>query len=62
MIKAMVFDLDGTLLDQDKKIPDSAKNVLRLCRKKRSQDFPCNGQASASSENACVHGRRDGPV
>lgn len=39
MIKAMVFDLDGTLLDQDKKIPDSAKNVLRLCRKKGVRIF-----------------------
>jgi len=32
MIRAVFFDLDGTLLDSKKKIPDSAKAAIRRCR------------------------------
>lgn len=32
MIRAVFFDLDGTLLDSKKKIPDSAKAAIRHCR------------------------------
>lgn len=34
MIKALFFDLDGTLLNDAKKIPDTAAAALRECRKK----------------------------
>lgn len=34
MIKALFFDLDGTLLDGEKKIPDSAVQALLQCREK----------------------------
>jgi len=33
MIKAVFFDLDGTLLDSNKKIPASAKEAILKCRK-----------------------------
>lgn len=32
MIRAVFFDLDGTLLDSKKKIPQSAKAAIRRCR------------------------------
>lgn len=32
MIRAVFFDLDGTLLDSTKRIPDSAKAAIRRCR------------------------------
>lgn len=34
MIKALFFDLDGTLLTSSKKISDNTKSVLRNCREK----------------------------
>lgn len=34
MIKALFFDLDGTLLNSEKKIPLSAKAALKACREK----------------------------
>lgn len=34
MIKALFFDLDGTLLNSEKKIPLSAKVALKKCREK----------------------------
>ena len=34
MIKALFFDLDGTLLNSEKKIPLSAKAALKKCREK----------------------------
>ena len=34
MIRALFFDLDGTLLDSKKQIPDSAKKALCRCREK----------------------------
>lgn len=33
MIKAMFFDLDGTLLNDEKKIQESSKSVLNKCKK-----------------------------
>lgn len=32
MIRAVFFDLDGTLLDSKKRIPDSARAAIRRCR------------------------------
>lgn len=32
MVKAAFFDLDGTLLDEDKRIPDSARQAILHCR------------------------------
>ncbi|MBQ4264078.1 MAG: HAD hydrolase family protein [Clostridia bacterium] len=34
MIRAVFFDLDGTLLDSKKQIPESAKAAIRRCREK----------------------------
>lgn len=34
MIRAMFFDLDGTLLNAEKRVPDSALNALRQCRQR----------------------------
>ena len=31
--KMIIFDIDGTLLDNDKKIPDSAKEAVRSLKK-----------------------------
>ncbi len=39
MIKALFFDLDGTLLDSKKKIPDSAVEALGKCREKGIRIF-----------------------
>lgn len=39
MIKALFFDLDGTLLDSEKKVPESAVNALRACREKGIRIF-----------------------
>ena len=34
MIRAIFFDLDGTLLDNDKRIPASAYEALEKCRER----------------------------
>ena len=34
MIRAIFFDLDGTLLDSDKRIPASAYEALEKCRER----------------------------
>ena len=39
MIKALFFDLDGTLLNSDKKVPESAVWALQLCREKGMRIF-----------------------
>lgn len=39
MIKALFFDLDGTLLTSSKKISDNTKSVLRNCREKGIKIF-----------------------
>lgn len=39
MIKALFFDLDGTLLDSAKKVPESAVEVLKKCRKRGIKIF-----------------------
>lgn len=39
MIKALFFDLDGTLLDSEKRVPDSAVRALRKCREKGIRIF-----------------------
>lgn len=39
MIRAVFFDLDGTLLDSDKKIPQSARNAIARVRKLGTKVF-----------------------
>lgn len=39
MIRALFFDLDGTLLDSGKKIPQSACRAIRRCREKGVKVF-----------------------
>jgi len=39
MIKALFFDLDGTLLNTGKRIPSSAKDAIRACRQKGIRVF-----------------------
>ena len=47
-MKALFFDLDGTLLDSGKKIPASAANALTEARRKGVKVFvsPVKEQAS----------------
>ncbi len=44
-MKALFFDLDGTLLDSDKKIPASAVAALTAARSKGVKVFVCTGRS-----------------
>lgn len=44
-MKALFFDLDGTLLDSGKKIPASAANALTEARRKGVKVFVCTGRS-----------------
>ena len=44
-MKALFFDLDGTLLDSDKRIPASAVEALRAARAKGVKVFVCTGRS-----------------
>lgn len=44
-MKALFFDLDGTLLDSAKKIPDSAVEALQAVRAKGVKVFVCTGRS-----------------
>jgi len=44
MIKALFFDLDGTLLNGQKRIPDSALKALAQCREKGIRLFLATGR------------------
>lgn len=44
-MKALFFDLDGTLLDSDKKIPPSAVEALLTARAKGVKVFVCTGRS-----------------
>ena len=44
-MKALFFDLDGTLLDSDKKIPASAAEALVAARRKGVKVFVCTGRS-----------------
>ena len=44
-MKALFFDLDGTLLDSEKKIPASAAEALMAARKKGVKVFVCTGRS-----------------
>lgn len=46
MIKALVFDLDGTLLDSSKRIPDSACQALAACRAKGVKVYFCTARSA----------------
>lgn len=50
MIKALFFDLDGTLLNSEKKIPLSAKNAIRACREKGIQVFLASARSPRLKE------------
>ena len=50
MIKALFFDLDGTLLNSEKKIPDSAVNALKQCRQKGILVFLCSARSPRLAE------------
>lgn len=45
MIKALFFDLDGTLLDSQKKIPASVRAALKRCREKGVRSFIATARA-----------------
>ena len=45
MIKALFFDLDGTLLNSEKKIPVSARTALARCREKGVRSFIATARA-----------------
>jgi Cof subfamily protein (haloacid dehalogenase superfamily) len=44
-MKALFFDLDGTLLDSEKKIPASAAQALTAARQKGVKVFVCTGRS-----------------
>ena len=44
-MKALFFDLDGTLLDSDKRIPASAVEALTAARQKGVKVFVCTGRS-----------------
>lgn len=44
-MKALFFDLDGTLLDSEKKIPASAAEALTAARQKGVKVFVCTGRS-----------------
>ena len=44
-MKALFFDLDGTLLDSDKKIPASAAEAIQAARAKGVKVFVCTGRS-----------------
>ena len=44
-MKALFFDLDGTLLDSDKKIPASSVEALTAARSKGVKVFVCTGRS-----------------
>lgn len=44
-MKALFFDLDGTLLDSNKKIPASAAEALTAARQKGVKVFVCTGRS-----------------
>ena len=44
-MKALFFDLDGTLLDDDKRIPPSAAEALTAARAKGVKVFVCTGRS-----------------
>ena len=50
MIKALFFDLDGTLLNSEKKIPLSAKKAIRACREKGIQVFLASARSPRLAE------------
>ena len=45
MIKALFFDLDDTLLNSEKKIPDSAVRAIQKCRAKGISVFPATARS-----------------
>lgn len=45
MIKALFFDLDGTLLDSEKRIPASAAQAIQKCREKGILVFPATARS-----------------
>lgn len=46
MIRALIFDLDGTLLDSSKRIPDSACMALQAARDKGLRIFFCTARSA----------------
>ena len=44
-MKALFFDLDGTLLDSGKRIPDSAAEAIHAARAKGVKVFVCTGRS-----------------
>lgn len=51
MNKAVFFDLDGTLWDENAKIPDSTKEALRLMKENGIALFICTGRCGAYITN-----------
>ena len=46
-LKAIFFDIDGTLWDAANRIPDSTKEAVRLLREKGHYSFICSGRTTA---------------
>ncbi len=50
MIKALFFDLDGTLLNSEKRIPSSAVDALKKCRQKGIRVFLASARSPRLAE------------
>lgn len=50
MIRLLAFDLDGTLLDDNKNVPDSAILALRQAEKQGVQIALCSGRNHADAK------------
>ncbi len=59
MIKALFFDLDGTLLNEQKKIPPSAVEALEKCREKGVKIFLASARSPRLSETIGFRERED---
>ena len=50
-IKAIFFDIDGTLINFDGEFPESAKVALREAKKNGHKIFLCSGRSKCQIED-----------
>lgn len=62
MVKIIYLDIDGTLRDEQKGIPDSAVLALEQCRKHKIQIIICTGRNLGSIQNDVMALQTDGII
>lgn len=62
MVKIIYLDIDGTLRDEHKGIPGSAKWALAQCRKRKIQVVICTGRNPGSVQNDVLQLQTDGMI